>query len=208
MLLATGLYEKPGIVLAIDIGTNTEICLASHGALASLSTASGPAFEGAHIKYGMRAAAGAIERFKIVDGQRQYQTIDHAPATGLCGSGILDMLAQLYLSSVVSPRGKLVEDMYSRGDGKDRECVLTNLKENGAEITFTQADIEQMQLAKGAIRTGIDVLLEHHGLVASDLDEIIIAGALNTSGRCSSRCPGRPPAAGRCSDSQWRWRHR
>ena len=73
-----------------DIGTNTEICLANNGSFYSLSTASGPAFEGAHIRYGMRAARGAIERFQIIDGKNKVQTIENAPATGMCGSGILE----------------------------------------------------------------------------------------------------------------------
>ena len=180
MLLATDLQNKHGTVLAIDIGTNTEICLAHDGAFTSLSTASGPAFEGAHIKYGMRAAPGAIERFQILDGVNKYQTIDNAPAVGLCGSGILDVLAQLYEKGIINHRGKMMDHPFVRGEGKEKAYAITSKDGGGNELTFSQKDIEQLQLAKGAIRTGIDVLLSRHGLTANDLDEIIIAGAFGT----------------------------
>ncbi len=180
MLMASGIQDKPGVVLAIDIGTNTEICLSNRGSMASLSTASGPAFEGAHIKYGMRAAPGAIERFQIIDGKNTFQTIGNAPAIGLCGSGILDVLAQLRLADIVNRRGRMMEHPQVRGAGKNREYIIASGQGNGAEITFSQKDIEQLQLAKGAIRTGIDVLLSRQGLSAEDIDEIIIAGAFGT----------------------------
>ncbi len=180
MLLATELHRKTGVVLAIDIGTNTEICLANQGVLTSLSTASGPAFEGAHIKYGMRAAAGAIERFQILDGKYTYQTIENAPPIGLCGSGILDVLAQLYNSGILSSRGKMGEHPAVRGVGKDREFIITSQEEEGNEVTFSQADVEQLQLAKGAIRAGINILLSSQGMTMEDIDEVIIAGAFGT----------------------------
>ena len=107
-LLATGIADRTGTALAIDIGTNTEMCLAHRGTLTSLSCASGPAFEGAHIKHGMRAANGAIERVRFVDGELEYQTIGDEPAVGLCGSGALDALAELHLAGVVDERGRLV----------------------------------------------------------------------------------------------------
>jgi uncharacterized 2Fe-2S/4Fe-4S cluster protein (DUF4445 family) len=96
MLLATEVAEAEGVVLAIDIGTNTEVCLANQGVLTSVSCASGPAFEGAHIQHGMRAADGAIEHLRLVGDRIEVQTIGGAPPVGLCGSGILDALAQLY----------------------------------------------------------------------------------------------------------------
>jgi uncharacterized 2Fe-2S/4Fe-4S cluster protein (DUF4445 family) len=180
MLLATGMHTKQGVVLAIDIGTNTEICLANHGSFCSLSTASGPAFEGAHIRYGMRAARGAIERFQIIDGNNKNQTIENAPATGMCGSGILDVLAQLTIHGVVTEQGKMNENPLTRGEGKEREYVIVPSGEGGNEVTFTQKDVEQLQLAKGAIRTGIEVLLSRNGLVKDHIDEIILAGAFGT----------------------------
>jgi uncharacterized 2Fe-2S/4Fe-4S cluster protein (DUF4445 family) len=180
MLLATGMQEKDGVVLAIDIGTNTEICLNNHGEFSSLSTASGPAFEGAHIRHGMRAARGAIERFQIIDGHNRIQTIEDAPAVGLCGSGILDALAQLYLLGAVDERGRMQAGPLTRGEGAGREYVIVDSTAGRNEVTFTQKDVEQLQLAKGAIRTGIEVLLSRDGLTRDDLDEVILAGAFGT----------------------------
>jgi len=180
MLLASEISKEQGVVLAVDVGTNTEICLSNRGAMSSLSTASGPAFEGAHIKHGMRAAPGAIERFQIIDGESSYQTIDTMPAVGLCGSGILDVFAELYRVGIINQRGRLLEDPSVRGEGKEREYLVVSGQGNGKDITFSQEDIEQLQLAKGAVRTGIEVLLSRHGLSACDVDKSIIAGAFGT----------------------------
>ena len=183
LLLSTAIHKKKGIVLAVDIGTNTEICLANRGVFTSLSTASGPAFEGARIKHGMRAAPGAIERFKIIEGQNEYQTIGDSPAVGLCGSGILDVIAQLHKLGIINRRGKLSNHSRTRGEGKEIEYVVVYKDEHrsgAAEVTLTQKDIEQIQLAKGAIRTGINVLLDNNNLTVNDLDQIIIAGAFGT----------------------------
>jgi uncharacterized 2Fe-2S/4Fe-4S cluster protein (DUF4445 family) len=180
MLLATELAQAEGVVLALDIGTNTEVCLAGHGRLTSLSCASGPAFEGAHIKHGMRAANGAIEHLRLVDDRIEIQTIGGGPAVGLCGSGILDTLAQLVQAGVVDPRGSLVQHSRVRSDGGIREFVLVEGDDDHRAITFTQKDIRELQLAKGAMRTGIEVLLRSHGLGAEEIDQVIIAGAFGT----------------------------
>jgi uncharacterized 2Fe-2S/4Fe-4S cluster protein (DUF4445 family) len=183
MLLATGVAQREGVVLAIDIGTNTEVCLAKHGRLTSLSCASGPAFEGAHIKHGMRAANGAIEHLRLVEGQIECQTIGGGSPVGLCGSGILDTLAQLYLAGVVSNGGRMGEHPRVRDAGGRREFVLVSEDESDdgrPAITLTQKDVRELQLAKGAIRTGINVLLEANGLAAEEIDQVIIAGAFGT----------------------------
>ena len=183
MLLAIEMAQAEGVVLALDIGTNTEVCLANRGKLASLSCASGPAFEGAHIKHGMRAANGAIEHLRIAGDQIEYQTIGGAPPAGICGSGILDALAQLYQAGVVDRNGYMGEHPRVRDATDPREFVLVD-SDDGAnghpEITFTQKDVRELQLAKGAMRTGIDVLLETNGLTADDIDRVIIAGAFGT----------------------------
>jgi uncharacterized 2Fe-2S/4Fe-4S cluster protein (DUF4445 family) len=181
MLLATGLAERADTVLAIDIGTNTEICLAHEGRLASLSCASGPAFEGAHIKFGMRAAPGAIERVRIVDGQVQYKTIDDKPPLGLCGSGILDAVAELRRAELLDVRGRLRGEGVREAEG-DHEFVLAaaGAAANGRAITVTQQDVRELQLAKGAIRSGIEALLHDAGIRAEDVDQVIIAGAFGT----------------------------
>lgn len=183
MLLATGVTRAEGLVLAVDIGTNTEICLANHGMLTSLSCASGPAFEGAHIKHGMRAANGAIEHLRLVDDRIEYQTIGGVPPAGLCGSGILDTLAQLYQAGIVDSRGRMGEHPRVRDAQGMREFVLVAENERGdgrPAITFTQQDVRELQLAKGAMRTGINVLLEVNGVTAEEIDQVIIAGAFGT----------------------------
>jgi len=183
MLLAIEIAQAEGIVLALDIGTNTEICLANNGKLTSLSCASGPAFEGAHIKHGMRAANGAIERLRLVGDRIEYQTIGGAPPVGLCGSGILDCLAQLYQARVVDDKGRMGEHPRARDNGGDREFVLVSEDEREAgqpAITFTQKDVRELQLAKGAMLAGIQVLLEVNGLSEEAIDRVIIAGAFGT----------------------------
>jgi uncharacterized 2Fe-2S/4Fe-4S cluster protein (DUF4445 family) len=199
MLLATGMYCVAGVALALDIGTNTEVCLANRGRLTSLSCASGPAFEGAHIKHGMRAANGAIEHLRLTGERLEIQTIGDGPPAGLCGSGILDTLAQLYQAGVVDARGRMGDHPRVRGEGGDREFVLVNEDEQDAlpvprvaegsaaegggrrrAITFTQKDVRELQLAKGAMRTGVQVLLEVNGLAADEIDQVIIAGAFGT----------------------------
>ncbi|MBN1657242.1 MAG: DUF4445 domain-containing protein [Anaerolineae bacterium] len=181
MLLATGMAERSDTALAIDIGTNTEICLTHRKQMASLSCASGPAFEGAHIKFGMRAAPGAIERVRIVDGHVEYQTIGSEPPVGLCGSGILDAVAELRRAELLGASGRLAGSGVREAEG-DREFVLAGESEsaNDQAITVTQKDIREIQLAKGAIRSGIEALLQDAGITAGDLDQVIIAGAFGT----------------------------
>jgi uncharacterized 2Fe-2S/4Fe-4S cluster protein (DUF4445 family) len=183
MLLATQLGEAEDTVLALDIGTNTEVCLVSGGRMLSTSCASGPAFEGAHIKHGMRAANGAIERVSFVDGELHYQTIGDEPAVGLCGSGALDALAELFLQGIVDERGRMREHSRVSGDKTKREFLLAGSLEGDAShpaITFTQRDVSELLLAKGAMRTGVNVLMKVHGLAASGIDRVILAGAFGT----------------------------
>ena len=181
MLLATGVAARADTVLAIDIGTNTEMCLIHHEQMTSLSCASGPAFEGAHIKFGMRAAPGAIERVRIVDGRPEYQTIGGQPPVGLCGSGLLDAVAHLRRAELLDRNGRLAGPGVREAEG-DFEFVIAGEAEAGNNwaITVTQHDIRELQLAKGAIRCGIDTLLQNAGITAAGLDQVIIAGAFGT----------------------------
>ena len=182
MLLATGVAHLPGLVLALDIGTNTEICLVSHGEMMSTSCASGPAFEGAHIKHGMRAAPGAIERVRMEDGRLICQTIGNETPAGICGSGLLDAVAQLHLAGVLDPSGKMLSHQRVRENADGREFVLAGADErDGApDITLTQHDVRELQLAKGAIRTGIRALADASGHREEEIDRVIIAGAFGT----------------------------
>jgi len=182
MLLATRLYEGEGAALGLDIGTNTEVALRAHGRVVTCSTASGPAFEGAHIQDGMRAAAGAIERLRIEGDQVLYQTIDDAPPVGLCGSGILDAVAELKRAGIIDRTGRMREHPLVRQGKNGLEFLLVPASRsgNGRDLTVSRADVGQIQLAKGAMRAGIETLLAETGLTAADLEEVIIAGAFGT----------------------------
>ena len=187
MLLAIGIADQnpddPGTTLALDIGTNTELSLLHDGRLWSCSTASGPAFEGAHISDGMRAAAGAIERVQYLDGRFLVQTVDGRPAIGLCGSGILDAVAEGLHAGIINRRGGLVREhpLVTRSNGTTA-CTLVCAADSGhdRDVVFTRADVSEIQLAKGAIHAGTELLLEAAGIEPGDLDQITVAGAFGT----------------------------
>jgi uncharacterized 2Fe-2S/4Fe-4S cluster protein (DUF4445 family) len=183
MLLAIEAYDVKGLLLALDIGTNTEVSLIHEGQIASVSCASGPAFEGYQIKHGMRAARGAIERVRINGDSVAYQTVDDAPPVGICGSGVLDAMAQMYLAGIIDRGGRLVDGHPRvRESGGEREFILVSEAEQNEapSLVITQKDIRQLQLAKAAIRTGIQVLLEASGRSGSEIEQVIIAGAFGS----------------------------
>jgi uncharacterized 2Fe-2S/4Fe-4S cluster protein (DUF4445 family) len=183
MLLATNAWQAKETMVALDIGTNTEVSLIYRGKIVTTSCASGPAFEGGHIKYGMRATTGAIERFHIDGDKIHYQTIDGAPQVGICGSGILDALAQLYLAKIIDEGGRIIDNRPRVRTYKgQREFILVSKAERNGKsaITITQHDVRELQLAKAAIRTGIQVLLETGGCAQDDIKQVIIAGAFGT----------------------------
>jgi uncharacterized 2Fe-2S/4Fe-4S cluster protein (DUF4445 family) len=184
MLLAAFEESAAETVLYVDIGTNTEITLACDGRLTSCSTASGPAFEGAHIKDGMRAAAGAIEKVYLdTTGVFHYQTVTHSLPSGICGSGILDIIAALIRHGIIDSKGKLDQQNGLVRKGKKGLEVLIVPGEktiHGREIVLTRKDMAEIQLAKGAIRAGIELLLKENNKQSSDLNALIIAGAFGT----------------------------
>ncbi len=183
MLLATGIPSPTKTTLALDIGTNTEISLVHDGQIISCSCASGPAFEGAHIKAGMRAASGAIERVQVIQGELRTQTIDNVSPIGICGSGILDSLACMQQMGAMDHRGSLNRShpLVIQDDNSQYFLLIDNTKSGtGQDLVITRKDINEIQLAKGAIRTGIEVLLEVAGIPAKEIEEFIIAGAFGT----------------------------
>jgi uncharacterized 2Fe-2S/4Fe-4S cluster protein (DUF4445 family) len=183
MLLATDAWQSKETIVALDIGTNTEVSLIYKGKITATSCASGPAFEGSHIKYGMRAATGAIERLRIDGDKIRYQTIDDAPPIGICGSGILDALAQLYLAKIIDEGGRIIDNRPRvRAYKGQHEFILISEGERRGKpaITITQHDVRELQLAKAAIRTGIQILLETSGCAEDDIKQVIIAGAFGT----------------------------
>jgi uncharacterized 2Fe-2S/4Fe-4S cluster protein (DUF4445 family) len=183
MLLASDADRTSGTRLLIDIGTNSEVSLLHDGELFTCSCPSGPAFEGAHISAGMRAAQGAIERVRIVDGQVFVATIGNGPPAGICGSGILDAVAEMAGAGVLNHRGALVKGAprVRIRDGR-AEFVLVAGAPAGAEreIVITRRDVNEIQLAKAAVRSGIETLLAVAHITARQLDEVVLAGAFGT----------------------------
>lgn len=188
VLLAIAGDTEEGTALVLDIGTNTEISLIHAGRITSVSCPSGPALEGGHIQCGMRSAPGAIEAVRIDGDELQMRTIDDAPPSGVCGSGVLDLTAELYRNGVINAAGRMQENHPRvRSAGDRREFVLASEEEtNGHPVVFTQADVRSVQLAKGAIQAGIQILLDRAGLRADDLDQVVVAGAFGNYIRLAS----------------------
>jgi uncharacterized 2Fe-2S/4Fe-4S cluster protein (DUF4445 family) len=183
MLLATNVRQATETTVALDIGTNTEVSLIYKGKIVTTSCASGPAFEGGHIRHGMRAATGAIEHLRIDGDKIQYQTIDGVPPVGICGSGILDALAQLNAAKIIDEGGRMMDNRpHVRTYKGQREFVLISKesREGKRAITITQHDVRELQLAKAAIRAGIQILLETSGCAEDDIEQVIVAGAFGT----------------------------
>jgi uncharacterized 2Fe-2S/4Fe-4S cluster protein (DUF4445 family) len=175
MLLATEAWKSLRNIIALDIGTNTEISLVANGIVNCCSCASGPAFEGAHIREGMRAAPGAIERALWSSGKILWQSIGNLPPVGICGSGILDVVAALQDGGLVKPTGVL-----KTINGSELVLVPAVQTGLGRDLVVTRKDVHEIQLAKSAIRVGVEILLQNAGLTYADLDEFIVAGAFGT----------------------------
>jgi uncharacterized 2Fe-2S/4Fe-4S cluster protein (DUF4445 family) len=179
MLLATDTWRTAKTTIALDIGTNTEITLAHGGQRWSCSCASGPAFEGAHITDGMRAAPGAVERVQILDGAVKIQTIGNKPAVGICGSGILDAIAVMAEHGIVDYRGA-VNQKHPLISERVFTLAPAMQTDHGRAVTVSRQDVSEIQLAKAAIRAGIEILLNEAKLTSSDIQSFIIAGAFGT----------------------------
>jgi len=185
MILASDLDQMEKITLGIDIGTNTEIAIRKPGLpfLTSASCASGPAFEGAHISDGMRAASGAIEKVRITPDGVELTTINDEPAVGLCGSGIVDVMAELFQNGLINHRGRFQKDNPRvRLNAAGPEFILVPAQESGTEqdILIRQKDVDEIQLAKGAIQAGLNILLDTTDTAPEDVDEVIVAGAFGS----------------------------
>jgi uncharacterized 2Fe-2S/4Fe-4S cluster protein (DUF4445 family) len=177
VVTATRLAARHLPSLAIDIGTNTEIALAVDGHVTVTSCASGPAFEGYQIRHGMKAGQGAIEKIAITpEGEpTDIATIGGGPPVGICGSGVVDLLAGLVRCGVVARSGRMQKHERVREGDDGLEYVVT--EGPAGPLVFTQHDVRNLQLAKGAINTGWALLLERLGLQAADLDAVFVAGA-------------------------------
>ncbi len=190
VLLATDLDWSEGIKLAIDIGTNGEIVLGSKERLVACSTAAGPAFEGSQISGGMRGTIGAIDHVRFDDGLK-FTVIGGGRAQGICGSGLLDAVAGLLQQGIMDFRGRILSpdqltaeaeryaDRSVKLESGVKAFVLATAPEtvDGRPIMITQGDIRELQLAKGAIAAGIQVLLERLGCDLDAVAEVLLAGA-------------------------------
>jgi len=164
-LVAIGTEHQPDVWMLVDVGTNTEVVLAAHGRIVAASCPAGPAFEGGSVTYGMQAADGAIESVQISStGQMVFRTVGDAPPVGLCGSGLVDLLAELRRTDAMTAKGVFAE----------KARVLDVVPESG--ITFTRADASALAQAKAANTVGQQILLRELGLNAGQVDRLYLAG--------------------------------
>lgn len=197
VLLAEAPYQQDDIMLIVDVGTNAEILLGNRERVLSASSPTGPALEGAQITHGMRAAPGAIERvrieketlaprFKVIGDDRwstEWGPETHQPATGICGSGIIEVVAELYLAGVIGADGRFRADLdnpYIRWEGRTATYILATTEQTstGKPITVSQQDIRNVQLAKGALMAGTKLLLSRAGI--ETVDKVVLAGAFGS----------------------------
>ena len=195
VLIAEEPYNQDKMLLIIDIGTNGELILGNRKRLMSSSCATGPAFEGAEIRHGMRAAAGAIEKLKIdpktlevqfkVIGNDKWNTEDkNIGARGICGSGIFDAAAQMFLAGIIDKSGRFNMNLKSprlrHDEGGMAEFVIAWAKETAInhDIVICQKDIRAIQLAKGAMYSGAKIMMQRMGV--SKIDKVILAGAFGS----------------------------
>lgn len=181
--LASGICDSEDVSMLIDIGTNTEVLVGNSRDTLSCSCASGPAFEGFHIKHGVKAVEGAIERVHIDQNfEVEYTTIGNEKPIGLCGSAMIDLVAEMFKHKLIDSGGKInfnIETERLRKKNGEIEFIVAwaNETKTGKEITVTQKDIREIQLAKAAIYAGCSILMRKKKLKERDIEGVFIAGA-------------------------------
>jgi uncharacterized 2Fe-2S/4Fe-4S cluster protein (DUF4445 family) len=188
-ILSTRLAEQPGVVLLVDIGTNGEMVLSVDGRLTATSTAAGPAFEGMNIACGMRASRGAVELVALGEDGIRVETIAGGDPVGICGSGLLDVVGELASKGGLDKSGRFQNNGASHGHPwRDQWETLDGkpVFRIAGPVYLTQKDVRQVQLAKGAIRTGIEMLLKAAGIEAARVDRVLIAGSFGFHLRTAS----------------------
>jgi len=208
-IIATQLDRAKEPTILVDVGTNGEIVLSNEGKLMATSVAAGPAFEGARIINGMRGTTGAIEKAVVAGGDMQFNVIDNVKPAGICGSGLIDIAAELLRLGVIDSTGRILPmdelpagingKIRRRVVGQDGQCsfmlVGGNESATGKPIFLYQKDVRELQLASGAIRAGINILLKMEGLTAGKLGAVLLAGAFgNFIRRRNARRIGMLPA--------------
>ena len=190
-ILSTSMWREDKTILLVDLGTNGEVVLGLKKKLWACSVAAGPAFEGARISSGMRAAEGAINKVKIDSKFIIYKVIEDGKVRGICGSGLIDLIAELLKLGLINKSGKLIgrEEGNSELSEEIRKRIIKGQKgnkfllvkgketENGKPLYLTQRDIREVQLAKAAIFAGIKILLKEVNIPLEDIQEILLAGA-------------------------------
>ncbi len=178
-VLATGLYENPGLSLLVDIGTNGEVVLGNRDWMMCASSSAGPAFEGSGVKHGMRAVNGAIEQLRISATKRiTWRTIGDSHPVGLCGSGLLDTMAELYGRGVIDRTGRFREGSDKRlaegEEGLQFQLVPANAEHH--EVVITQIDINNLLRSKAGVFSAIRVLMQATNTRPEDLQAVYLAG--------------------------------
>lgn len=183
-VLASGMHDTDALTLFIDVGTNGEIVLGNRDWLITDACSAGPAFEGSGVRHGMRATAGAIEEIWIDHRTYEptYQTIGQLPARGICGSGMIGLLAEMFVTGILDKAGKVRRDLPTPrvrvGDhGGEYVVVWANQSGIGTDIVINEVDIENLLRTKGAIYAGFSVLVQSVGLQLADVEQVFIAGA-------------------------------
>ncbi|HWI54356.1 MAG TPA: ASKHA domain-containing protein [Desulfobacteria bacterium] len=186
-ILATELHRTAKRALLIDIGTNGEMVVTHHGKMIACSAAAGPALEGAQIECGMRAEKGAINKARL-SPEVEFEVIGTGFAKGICGSGLIDLLADMIRANLVSERGKLARPEQYEGpeylrsrlkfdSGGNRFIIAYSHENGGREIFLSQKDISQIQMAKGALRAALELLVKSVGIEHGEIEELLVAGA-------------------------------
>jgi uncharacterized 2Fe-2S/4Fe-4S cluster protein (DUF4445 family) len=185
--LASGIYKEPRLTLYIDIGTNGEIVIGNQEWLACAACSAGPAFEGGGIRYGMRAAKGAVEEVSVnpQTAEPMFMTIDMVKPKGICGSGLINLLAVLMEGNLLAPNGRFRENLDTpriRECEDGREYVLAWASEtaSGEDLTVSEVDIDNLMRAKAAMFAGYLTLLDSVGLKLRDIEQVILAGAFGS----------------------------
>ncbi len=186
-VMGSGMYQSPELTLFLDIGTNAEIVVGNKDWFACAACSAGPAFEGGGIKFGMRAAKGAIEDFSIDPSTLEPMnlTIGNIPPKGISGSGLISIVATLFELGIINSKGKFNPDLHTpriRENGGIFEYVLAwkDMTSIDRDIVITEIDIDNLIRAKGAIYSGFMTLLAEVGLSVNDLDRIILSGGFGS----------------------------
>lgn len=188
-VLSSQMEAASGNVLMVDIGTNGEMVLKVKDRMAACSTAAGPALEGARIRFGMRGANGAIDHVSLTEKDLNVHVIGEGKAIGICGSGLIDAVAAMKRAGILNRRGRIqtgenLPDFAGRIGEKDGERIFALTE----DVYLTQQDIREVQMAKGAIAAGIELMAEKLGIQTEEIDQVLLAGAFGSFLNADSAC--------------------